>query len=45
MEVLDIAKYAARTILSTLNEGDRLGIVTFTEEAMVLTLTKFEYGL
>ncbi|KAI1741498.1 U-box domain-containing protein [Xylaria scruposa] len=29
LTVLDLTKHAARTIVSTLNEGDRLGIVTF----------------
>ncbi|CAK7199145.1 hypothetical protein SEUCBS139899_001817 [Sporothrix eucalyptigena] len=29
LTVLDLVKHASRTILETLNEGDRLGIVTF----------------
>ncbi|KAI0517910.1 hint-domain-containing protein [Xylaria bambusicola] len=29
LTILDLTKHAARTIVSTLNEGDRLGIVTF----------------
>lgn len=33
--ILDITKHAARTILSTLNERDRLGIVTFSNTARV----------
>ncbi|KAI1802085.1 hint-domain-containing protein [Daldinia bambusicola] len=36
LSILDMVKHAARTILSTLNEGDRLGIVTFSREARVL---------
>lgn len=30
LSVLDLVKHAARTILSTLGDGDRLGIVTFS---------------
>lgn len=33
--VQDLAKHAARTMVSTLNEGDRLGIVTFCANANV----------
>ncbi|KAI1291337.1 hint-domain-containing protein [Xylaria venustula] len=36
LTVLDLTKHAARTILSSLNEGDRLGIVTFGYEAQVV---------
>ncbi|CCC09715.1 unnamed protein product [Sordaria macrospora k-hell] len=36
LSVLDLVKHAARTIASTLNESDRLGIVTFSTEAKVL---------
>ncbi|KAI1469030.1 hint-domain-containing protein [Daldinia caldariorum] len=36
LSILDMVKHAARTILSTLNEGDRLGIVTFSREARVI---------
>ncbi|KAI0105111.1 U-box domain-containing protein [Nemania sp. FL0031] len=36
MTVLDLTKHAARTIVSTLNEGDRLGIVTFSKKAKVV---------
>ncbi|OTA99743.1 hypothetical protein M426DRAFT_268856 [Hypoxylon sp. CI-4A] len=36
LSILDMVKHAARTILSTLNEGDRLGIVTFSREAVVI---------
>ena len=35
LSVLDLVKHAARTILETLNEGDRLGIVTFASHAKV----------
>ncbi|GAP93293.1 putative u-box domain-containing protein [Rosellinia necatrix] len=36
LTVLDLTKHAARTILSTLNENDRLGIVTFSAHATVV---------
>ncbi|CAK7230754.1 hypothetical protein SBRCBS47491_007695 [Sporothrix bragantina] len=36
LSVLDLVKHASRTILETLNEGDRLGIVTFSTGASVL---------
>lgn len=36
LSVLDLVKHAARTIASTLNSSDRLGIVTFSTEAKVL---------
>lgn len=36
LSILDLVKHAARTITSTLNESDRLGIVTFSTEAKVL---------
>jgi len=35
LSVLDLTKHAARTIMETLNEHDRLGIVTFSDEAKV----------
>lgn len=35
LSVLDLTKHAARTILETLNEGDRLAIVTFSHAATV----------
>jgi von Willebrand factor type A domain len=35
LSVLDLTKHAARTILETLNENDRLGIVTFASEVEV----------
>ena len=35
LSVLDLTKHAAKTILETLNENDRLGIVTFASEARV----------
>ncbi|KAI8961339.1 hint-domain-containing protein [Daldinia sp. FL1419] len=36
LSILDMVKHAARTILSTLDESDRLGIVTFSREARVI---------
>ena len=36
LTVLDLVKHAARTILSTMDAGDRLGIVTFASRATVL---------
>ncbi|KAI1086898.1 hint-domain-containing protein [Rostrohypoxylon terebratum] len=36
LSILDMVKHAARTILSSLNEGDRLGIVTFSKDATVV---------
>ncbi|KAL1912482.1 hypothetical protein Sste5344_001498 [Sporothrix stenoceras] len=36
LSVLDLVKHASRTILETLNEGDRLGIVTFATQVNVL---------
>ncbi|KAK3682298.1 hint-domain-containing protein [Podospora appendiculata] len=36
LSVLDLVKHAANTIVSTMNENDRLGIVTFSSEANVL---------
>ena len=35
LSILDLTKHAARTILETLNDGDRLGIVTFSDDAKV----------
>jgi hypothetical protein len=35
LSILDLTKHAARTIIDTLNEGDRLGIVTFETSTMV----------
>jgi hypothetical protein len=35
LSVLDLVKHAARTILETLGPGDRLGIVTFSNDAKV----------
>lgn len=37
LTVLDLVKHAARTILETLDERDRLGIVAFSIEAEVST--------
>ncbi|KAI1260703.1 U-box domain-containing protein [Xylariaceae sp. FL1019] len=40
LSVLDLVKHAAHTIMATLNEGDRLGIVDFSDSANVVqTLT------
>ncbi|KAL0933752.1 u-box domain-containing protein [Colletotrichum truncatum] len=36
LSVLDLVKHAARTIIETMDEGDRLGIVTFASRAKVL---------
>ncbi|KAH7157430.1 hint-domain-containing protein [Dactylonectria estremocensis] len=36
LSVLDLTKHAARTIIETMNEGDRLGIVTFSGKAKVV---------
>ncbi|GJC89037.1 inter-alpha-trypsin inhibitor heavy chain H3 [Colletotrichum liriopes] len=36
LSVLDLVKHAARTILETLEDGDRLGIVTFASKAKVV---------
>ncbi|KIX01362.1 uncharacterized protein Z518_09087 [Rhinocladiella mackenziei CBS 650.93] len=36
LSVLDLTKHAARTILETLGENDRLGIVTFSDDAKVV---------
>jgi len=38
--ILDLAKHAARTILETLNQNDRLGIVTFTNWAKVCSFKR-----
>ncbi len=35
LSVLDLVKHAARTILETLGDGDRLGIVTFASRTKV----------
>ncbi|CAM1502407.1 Fc.00g043910.m01.CDS01 [Cosmosporella sp. VM-42] len=36
LSVLDLTKHAARTIIETMNENDRLGIVTFSSKAKVI---------
>ncbi|KAE9979884.1 hypothetical protein EG328_000642 [Venturia inaequalis] len=36
LSVLDLVKHAARTIIETLDENDRLGLVTFSTEARVV---------
>jgi hypothetical protein len=35
LSLLDLTKHAAKTIVETLNEKDRLGIVTYSSEAKV----------
>ncbi|KAL9093522.1 MAG: hypothetical protein Q9165_003917 [Trypethelium subeluteriae] len=46
LSILDLTKHAARTIIETLNEGDRLGIVTFAYDAKVIQrLTPMTYRL
>lgn len=35
LSILDLTKHAARTILETMKDGDRLGIVTFSTDATV----------
>lgn len=42
LSVLDLTKHAARTIIETLNENDRLGIVAFSTEAEVIF--PFDHG-
>lgn len=36
LSVLDLTKHAARTIIETMNDSDRLGIVTFSSKAKVI---------
>jgi Mg-chelatase subunit ChlD len=36
LSVLDLVKHAARTIVATLNEGDRLGVVKFASSSSVV---------
>lgn len=36
LSVLDLVKHAARTIIETLDENDRLGVVTFSTDAKVV---------
>lgn len=36
LSVLDLVKHAARTIIETLDENDRLGLVTFSTDARVV---------
>jgi hypothetical protein len=45
LTILDLTKHAARTILETLKDGDRLGIVTFSDDARVTTSTIFRRQL
>jgi hypothetical protein len=35
LSILDLVKHASRTILETLGQNDRLGIVTFSDDATV----------
>jgi len=35
LSILDLTKHAARTVLETMKDGDRLGIVTFSSDAAV----------
>ena len=35
LSILDLVKHAALTILETLNQGDRLALVTFSDNAQV----------
>lgn len=35
LSILDLTKHAARTVLETMKDGDRLGIVTFSNDATV----------
>jgi len=39
LSVLDLTKHAARTIIQTLNEKDRLGVVTFSSDAKVSSIS------
>ncbi|RYO86104.1 hypothetical protein DL766_000553 [Monosporascus sp. MC13-8B] len=36
LSILDLTKHAARTVLETLDEGDRMGIVTFSTDVRVV---------
>ncbi|PGH33346.1 hypothetical protein GX50_03823 [[Emmonsia] crescens] len=36
LSVLDLTKHAARTIIETLNENDRLGVVVFSTDAVIV---------
>ena len=36
LSILDLTKHASRTIIETLNDGDRLGIVTFSQDAEIV---------
>ena len=42
LSVLDLTKHAANTILETLNENDRLGIVTFASDVQVGPLLEIQ---
>jgi hypothetical protein len=39
LSILDLTKHAARTILETMKDGDRLGLVTFSNDATVSHLS------
>ena len=45
LSVLDLTKHAARTIIETLNENDRLGVVAFASEARVCATYTWSYLL
>ncbi|KEF63395.1 uncharacterized protein A1O9_01372 [Exophiala aquamarina CBS 119918] len=36
LSILDLTKHAARTVLETMKDGDRLGIVTFSNDATIV---------
>lgn len=40
LSILDLTKHATRTVVDTLNEKDRLGVVVFSTEAEVCCLCK-----
>jgi hypothetical protein len=43
LSVLDLTKHAARTIIKTLNENDRLGVVTFSTDAEVNSVPAIDF--
>lgn len=45
LSILDLTKHAARTILKTLDSKDRLGIVTFSDDAKVGLHFPLEYEM
>lgn len=44
LSVLDLVKHAARTIVQTLNENDRLAIVTFASASTVRNWVPFDFS-